>query len=96
MAPLARGEVYLGSCSGWLILMPGIPWIDLRCGGWRLPSDELKARRLWRRRRAAARLPGSAVPAWRWTGLRRQQGQTVPAERILRYGSLGRMCDLPG
>ncbi len=47
MAPLARGEVYLGSCSGWLILMPGIPWVDLRCGGWRLPSDELKARRLW-------------------------------------------------
>jgi len=58
MAPLARGEVYLGSCSGWLILMPGIPWIDLRCGGWRLPSDELKARRLGA---PAARRP---APAW--------------------------------
>lgn len=44
MAPLARGELYLGSCGGWLILVPGIPWLNLRLGGWRLPSQELEAR----------------------------------------------------
>ena len=44
MAPLARGELYLGSCGGWLILVPGIPWLNLRLGGWRLPSKELEAR----------------------------------------------------
>ena len=43
MAPLASKEVYLGSCFGWLILVPGIPWLDLRMGGWRLPSKELQA-----------------------------------------------------
>ena len=44
MAPLASKEVYLGSCFGWLILVPGIPWLNLRMGGWRLPSKELQAR----------------------------------------------------
>ena len=30
MAPLARGELYLGSCGGWLILVPGyIPYTPL-------------------------------------------------------------------
>ena len=46
MAPLARGELYLGSCGGWLILVPGIPWLNLRLGGWRLPSKELEARHI--------------------------------------------------